>query len=425
MSLKITKIPTAKFIDLKICSKIEVYDYLGSFFKKPRFFRLPNSLFLEKIILFIFKYVRKIILFFQLILRLKITFSNPKKFKNILFDNVDYNSTKVIFEKKNYFVLKCRIEQIDKIFISKEIIHYIFKNLFKHTLKENYLSAIIILVKPKNVLTSIENSIDFFIQARIFKNKPIEFIAVQNASTFDTDKKIKESRYFSRYFSFSDYEKKIFNNKSLNKKIIPMGSIRALAAKKYLTKSHKIKKIYDICLISEPCFEPYMTDLIENNIDKKINLVAKHCLTFSKKFKKKLIVCGKFDHKSSDIFLEKKFYEHNLKSNNLKIRFNNKLKFGSYKNILESEIVIGSTSTMLREAFAFKKKVLWCNYLGASLFPFEKPIKLKKIDYNSFEKILLKLLNMSNKTYFNKIKNLDYIYYYKQDNFEKLKKHLR
>ena len=36
MSLKITKIPTAKFIDLKICSKIEVYDYLGSFFKKPR-----------------------------------------------------------------------------------------------------------------------------------------------------------------------------------------------------------------------------------------------------------------------------------------------------------------------------------------------------------------------------------------------------
>ena len=424
MNNKTQKVKTAKFLDLKICSNIEVYDYLACFYKKPRFLRLPNTKFLEKVCLFFFRYLRKIILFCSLVFRLRLSFSSPGKFKNIIFDDTNLNVTKILFLRKNYFVLKTRIERIDKIFISKKIIKYIIKNFFKHSVKENYLSALIMEIDPTNVITLIENSVDFFIQAKIFKNKRIKFIVTQNAVTFDTSVEIKKKRFFSEYYAFSNYEKKIFNNKSVNKKIIPFGSIRALAAKQYLMKKPIPKKSYDICLISEPCFEPFLEDLIEDKIDQKVPLVAKYSLRFAKKYKKKIIVCGKHDIKSYEKYIEEKYYKYNLNLKKFKISFNDKLKFGSYRNILQSDIVIGSTSSLLREAFAFKKKVLWCNYMRASLFPFSHPIRLQKKDYLSFEKALLKLLKMKTSTYFNRIRQKEYIYYYKEDTFNKLKKQL-
>jgi len=424
MNNKTSKVETAKFLDLKICSKIEVYDYLADFYKKPRFLRLPNAKFLEKVCLFFFRYLRKIILFCSLIFRLKLSFSSPGKFKNIIFDDENLNVTKILFLRKNYFVLKTRIEKIDKIFISKKIIGYVVKNFFKRSIKENYLSSLIMEIEPVNVVTLIENSVDFFIQAKIFKNSRIKFIVAQNAVTFDTSVEVKKKRFFSEYYAFSNYEKKIFNNKSVNKKIIPFGSIRALAAKQYLTKKPSLKKSYDICLISEPCFEPFLEDLIEDKIDQKVSLVAKYSLRFAKKYKKKIIVCGKHDIKSYEKYIEEKYYKHNLNLKKFKITFNDKLKFGSYRNILQSDIVIGSTSSLLREAFAFKKKVLWCNYMSASLFPFSHPIRLQKKDYLSFEKALLKLLKMKTSTYFNCIRQKEFIYYYKEDTFNKLKKQL-
>ena len=101
-----------------------------------------------------------------------------------------------------------------------------------------------------------------------------------------------------------------------------------------------MKKIYDICVISEPDYEPNNTDYIENDMDKKSALVAEYCLKFSKKFKKKIIISGKTNINSSDKEREEKFYEYNLKFKNFKISFNDKLKFGSYKNIIQSEIIV-------------------------------------------------------------------------------------
>ena len=73
-------------------------------------------------------------------------------------------------------------------------------------------------IDPTNVITLIENSVDFFIQAKIFKNKRIKFIVAQNAVTHDSSVEIKK-KIFSEYYAFSNYEKRIFNNRLLNKKL--------------------------------------------------------------------------------------------------------------------------------------------------------------------------------------------------------------
>ena len=71
----------------------------------------------------------------------------------------------------------------------------------------------IISINPKNVVTIIDNSIDFFIQAKIFRKKPINFIAVQNAHTEDTSERVKKNRFMTKYYTFSNFEKSIQEQK--------------------------------------------------------------------------------------------------------------------------------------------------------------------------------------------------------------------
>ena len=55
---------------------------------------------------------------------------------------------------------------------------------------------------------------------------------------------------------------------------------------------------------------------------------------------------------------ETEFYRNFISDIKFKIFFHDKKKFGAYKIILQSKVVIGCTSSLLRESFAFKKKVL-------------------------------------------------------------------
>ena len=413
-----------QLLDLKIGKKVTIYSYLKDFFNKPRYFKLPENIIIQNIIIFIFSKLRKFILFCQLIIKSKFIFCDPPTRKNVLFDDEQSNISEKIFVKKNYFILKCRIEKINEIYISRKIIFYILKNFFKSSLKVNYISALIFTIKPKNIVTIIDNSIDFFLQARVYQNKKINFIAIQNAHRYDNDAEINKLRFLTKYFTFSKFERKIIKNKNIRKNIIPLGSVRSILAKKYLNNKIRSNRMYDICLISEPDFEVGGNDLNTKNIDKKIALVADHCLTFSKKFKKKIIFSGKYDIKSNYKLIEKKFYSHNLRNKKFKISFNNKKNFSTYKNIVQSEVIVGCSSSLLRESFAFKKKVLWCNFLKETKFPFNGPMCLNNSEYASFEKSMIKIINMNYKTYFKKLKNSDNIYYNKNEAFDNLKKSL-
>ena len=100
------------------------------------------------------------------------------------------------------------------------------------------------------------------------------------------------------------------------------------------------------------------------------------------------------------------------KNKKIKISFNNKSKFEQYKNIHDSKLIIGMSSTMLREAFEFKKKILICNFFDN---PDNKPpsdgiCTLKDKSYNAFKNRVSEILSMTYEVYLSKIQNANNFY---------------
>ena len=115
---------------------------------------------------------------------------------------------------------------------------------------------------------------------------------------------------------------------------------------------------------------------------------------------------------------ETEFYRNFISDRRFKIFFHHKKKFEAYKIILQSKVVIGCTSSLLRESFAFKKKVLCCKYVkdkNGILFPSDGICSLKNKKYIEFENRLNKILKMNYSSYVKKIKNIDNLYFCKKN----------
>ena len=99
-----------------------------------------------------------------------------------------------------------------------------------------------------------------------------------------------------------------------------------------------------------------------------------------------------------------------LEGKKIKIQFNKKSEFGSYNNILQSKVTVCCMSSLAREAFEFKKKVLWCQFIEGTKFPSSGICVIEKKKYEEFEKKLLKILKLNFKSYEEKITNTKLIY---------------
>ena len=108
--------------------------------------------------------------FLKLIVNTKISFIIPKR-KVVFFDYVGFkkfeNLYNSILEQNTYFILKTRIEHIDKIFLNLNIIFNLIIYYFKNkNIKTAYLISLILEIDPKIVITNIDNSIDFSLVAK-------------------------------------------------------------------------------------------------------------------------------------------------------------------------------------------------------------------------------------------------------------------
>ena len=408
-------------------------DFLKKIYLKKKYYLLPENKFFRNIIIFFYiKILRKFFVLINLLLTVKFRWGNPKKFKFIIFDNDSMGVIDKIMPKSQYFVLTTRIQDFKQIFISKDIIIYLLKNLFKHSLKINYISCLLKIIKPKKIVTIIDNSEDFHIIYKLFKKSNISFYAIQNAvRSKDYYKSIFSiSNYSGNYFCFGDYElnsikKNLLHTPKLKLKAI--GSLRTELAKEYLHKKNKnkINEIYDICLISESGSEIGTSGSLSMSNWKDDQRVAakilRYTLLFCKKYNKKLLFLGRHNLKKGNNELIKKeeflFYKYKNKVDDFNISFFDKSKYDNIKNLLQSNVVIGQTSTLLRESFGLKKKILVCDWairknkedFNTDAFP-NGIIKLRSQTYQNFENRLLKILKINNKNYLSKISNPNLIY---------------
>ena len=90
---------------------------------------------------------------------------------------------------------------------------------------------------------------------------------------------------------------------------------------------------------------------------------------------------------------EKIYYQIKSKTK-FKITFPDRKNF-KIINVAQSDLIIATHSTMLKEALAFKKKVLCCNWVDKTEFPSDGICVLNSKKYEDFEERVLEILKMS------------------------------
>tara|TARA_X000001036_G_C20467704_1_gene720205 strand:+ start:45 stop:530 length:486 start_codon:yes stop_codon:yes gene_type:complete len=129
------------------------------------------------------------------------------------------------------------------------------------------------------------------------------------------------------------------------------------------------------------------------------------------KFKKKFVFAWKRELKEY-IDKEYSYYKKHLSESEFKYLLKNSVyrsrkKFSSYRAILESNVVVGVATTMLREKLASGGKILSCNFTNLNVydFPINNFFSMKKNNYSLFEKKIQLVSKMSDKEFNKRLGN--------------------
>ena len=369
---------------------------------------------------------RKLLLIFKLLLKAKFVFKNPQEHKLVIFDDESYMDMKNFIFNYNFFLLQTRAENINKVYLSFQIIKYFFKH-YNGNIMTAYLSSLLEIVRPKVVLTNIDNSLKFFDIAKIFDNK-INFVAIQNAARYDLKrykhlykaKKINSDLTKNYYipnflcfgqFEIDDYKKNGIKVKNFSK----VGSFQ-MANFFYHIEKNKIslkKSLYDICLISDtmPAGSNDYMECDVPSLEEGFAKTMKYTIKFCMKHNMKMIFCWKRKNEKTTpkAFNEELvFYKKHLNDIEFNYLVSNSLekdKFSSYKAMFQSNIVVATYSTMLRENLGIGGKILSCNCTNSDIFdfPIEGICSIKNCNFKEFEKRLLDIHSISKENYFSRL----------------------
>jgi surface carbohydrate biosynthesis protein len=293
-------------------------------------------------------------------------FINPKEIDVLIIDEI--GSDMIVYclpENAKFSVLPTRnvIPFIPKI----SFFYNIFKRLFsKQSIKKNILFSIIDTLKPKVMITFIDNS---QIMAYLHSEFPEKLtISIQNGFRCEY-KGGNFPRALGQFlFGFGDYEKKLLiKSKASFNEYIASGSLKYGIYRDFFYKEkNQIKN--DICYISSYEERPIGIEHLElQRVEKKLFIyIADFC--FKNNFTLVLAARGT---PGSNMYEAEESYFKSLDVNNvLKIKPRDGV-FGSYHLCSHSEIVVNSLSSLGLEFFGAGKKVLF----GAS----ENNFRLAKI----------------------------------------------
>ena len=177
-----------------------------------------------KFINFIFKIFRK---------KVKVSFKRPNNNNLIVFDGMSYQDLTFVLEDFEYFVIENRKDRIKEINLSFHLlvysILYFYKIIIKNKLNLNslYCYSLIRIINPKVIITSIDNSIQFFQISKLLERYYF-IMAIQNANRLDfyrEDYKLKKNLsnldfnskvYIPNYFCFGEEEIRLSSSNKIH-----------------------------------------------------------------------------------------------------------------------------------------------------------------------------------------------------------------
>lgn len=346
------------------------------------------------------KILKRIIILFKA----KYTFAKINKAKIVIYDEVGSSVFSDLLFNKKYFILNTRFEKINIIIFLQSLIKFGFK--WKPI---NYIELFLEYLKPKYLITFIDNDKNFWELKNKFNNTKFYFIQNGYRDSFNDVFRLKKNickKYrVDKMLVFSDhigleYKKFIngetivtgsyYNNKfklfkKLNKNILYISS---WDTKDNLMNNDKYLKFHKVDLLS-------------------FQLVSE----FAEKYKFKLKVLGR---KLINYNEEEQFFR-NINKNFIFIKRNINRKY-SYKELDESKIVIAVDSTLAYESFSRGNKTFFIscrnNFAGGHGYEFGWPSKNDTHGYfwsNKFNKevifkSLVRLINLDKKNFNKKLK---------------------
>lgn len=361
--------------------------------------------------------------------KIKIKFNKLQHNDILVFDGVSKPDLELLLEEFNYVVIENRFERIKEVNLSPETIFRLIENFFNLILKRKRLSlsnlyfyTFIKLIKPKVVITSIDNSSQFHQLAKLLHDE-IVFFAIQNANRLDylnneynMRNSLSKIDYNSKVFipnfiCFGDVEENIANKLNLNiKKFFKYGSIRS-ANFFYYTKKEKLnlsKNLYDLCLISE-VVHGYNEKFQKKHIEEGLGIIASFTIKFAIEKNLKFIFASKYPEGTKWHNRETEFYKKHLNKEefNYLIRNSNKKKdkYSSYFAIFQSKVAVGCQSTLLRDKIGVREKILSSNLTDYENynFPINGICTINNCNYAEFSSRLNNILTIDPKIYFEKL----------------------
>lgn len=368
--------------------------------------------------------MKKLIIFFNILLRVKLTFKTPKHCKLVLFDDESIIDLPNVLDGYEYFILPARHYKLKKIYFSPKVIAGFIKN-YNGNIFTSYLVTILRIISPKVVLTWSHNLLKFHDVSRILKND-MEFLAIQNGAFYDFKKNKRSYEVGTSHFDinkrfhvpnllcFGQFEIDEFKRFKVDVgKFYKVGSLRLENALNHISEN-KEKEFdlpsYDLCMISDAFISGMDERFKIPKMEEGIAKLTRYVINFSIKNNKKTVFALKrIDKKEreDEINFYKKYLtleEFNYFSKNFLDRKNNRHQ--SYVVMLKSKVLIGTVTTMLRERLALGKKILACNFSPTDLwdFPIEGACTINNdCDYDTFEKKLLHVDSADDKNYFKDI----------------------
>jgi surface carbohydrate biosynthesis protein len=272
----------------------------------------------------------------------------------------------------------------------------------KKRLKQSYYKSLILSLKPKAVITLIDNNQIFNYLSKTIKSIP--FIAIQNGLRHPFEES-DNTFHIQHYFSFGKNEKKYFSKFNMEvENYYPSGSLLSSIFSKKNIENENDK--FDILIVS--CWRGnigYGKDVQDSMESMRIvdNLLSKYLA--KKKLKAAIILRSERDGEHwymPEIGLTEEQYFKSIYTKNVKIIDADFKNYNIYKLIVNSNLLVSSFgTTTLLEGYGIGKKILYTIFYGDKIYHeiFDESILCLNPDQGYFENKLDEIISTDKEKY--------------------------
>jgi surface carbohydrate biosynthesis protein len=265
-----------------------------------------------------------------------------------------------------------------------------------------YFKACLDAIKPKAVITYIDNSSNFGWLSKYCRQYP--FIAIQNGSRLSYAASHDSGYHVQHFFCFGEHEIFLFPKLGYQvENFYPVGSL--VASLCYKSHAYGIIEKYDLLIVStwrgNIGFQQDVKDTMRS-MEVMDNFLAKYIRESDIKAAVILRVERDSEHWiMPEVGMSEEKYYQLIYGNCIEIIETNPSIRNIFPLMQESQVIVSCLSSALMEAFGIGKKILYCNFTGVGQYHQDIDPSLVTSDdsYESFSKRLDDLLKVSSIEY--------------------------